>query len=78
MPTKPIIKYQGMVEVPNVLSPTAIVRKRVGSEFVNWADVTELTNFIDTLYVPPTSDTYMYIICGCGEEYTYTLKTDLH
>lgn len=77
MPTKPVIKYQCKAAVPVALNPNAIVMKKVGQSYVNWENKTELTDFIDLLYVPPTSDTYMYAICCCGKDYIYTTKDDV-
>ncbi len=78
MPTKPVVKYT-TVEIPvegdlNV----SIVRKKVTkTDYVNWADKQEFTDAVDMLYVPPTSDTYVYIICQCGQEYIYANKTEV-
>jgi len=77
MPTKPIATYKA-VDRPLALDENAaICRKRSGSTFSDWSNKTELTDFIDSLYKPQTSDTYLYIVCGCGTEYIYTLKADV-
>jgi len=76
MPTKPVITYKDN-NAPASTKSGSIVMKRVGSTYQNWANKTELTDMIDVCYAPPTSDTYLYIICGCGEEYTYTTKNDV-
>lgn len=78
VPTKPVVKYT-TIEVPiNGNLNVPIVRKKVTkTEYVNWADKTEFTDAVDLLYVPPTSDTYVYIICQCGQEYIYVDKTEV-
>lgn len=78
MPRKPVIKYQAnKIPIEGELN-VAIVRKVISkTEYVNWADKTEFTNAVDQLYVPPTSDTYVYIICQCSIEYIYADKTEV-
>jgi len=54
----------------------SIVRMQITkTSYRDWNNKTELTDYIDTLYVPPTSDTYMFIKCQCGTEYVYATKT---
>jgi len=75
MPTKPILQYRGGPERPLTLDGNkAIVKQSDGNL---WANKTALTDYIDSLYVPPTSDTYLYVVCQCGTAYTYMLKADV-
>jgi len=72
MANKPVISYVANETILNI----PIVRKKVSkTSYVNWTDKTEFTNYVDTLYVPPTSDCYVYIKCQCGIEYEYENKT---
>lgn len=77
MPVSPVIKYETTVLPLNDQFNLSIVRKRTDVDYINWANKTELTDFVDSLYVPPKSDTYMYIICQCGAEYIYVTKDDV-
>ena len=78
MATKPRIQYQAQERPLALDNDAAIVRKKVNkTTFVNWANKTELTDFIDALYVHPLSDTYLYVICQCGTEYPYTTKANV-
>jgi len=74
MATKPRISYEDKVTLPNEITPKPLIRKRNGT---NWNDKTELTDYIDTLYAPPSSDTYLSAICRCGTEYNYATKNDV-
>ena len=77
MPTKPVIQYVGAKNSTNI-EPFAIVRKKIDkTTYINWMDKTEFTDFVDLLYVHPRSDTYVYVVCGCGLEYIYTTKVDV-
>ena len=78
MARKPVIKYT-TVAIPIIGDlNVSIVRRMISkTEYTNWINKTELTNYIDTLYTPPTSDTYMLIICQCGTQYNYTTKVDV-
>jgi hypothetical protein len=77
MAHKPVISYQAEEILP--LTPqlnVSIVRKRLTkTSYRNWNNKTEFTDMIDTLYVPPTSDTYVFVKCQCGTEYAYANKT---
>ena len=78
MAVKPIIKYQASSIPINSALNVSIVQKKVDpTTFVNFANKTELTDFIDLLYVPPTSDTYLEIVCQCAVEYVYAVKEDV-
>ena len=78
MPKKPVIKYTtNKLPVNGVLNISIVQKKISKTEYINWADKTEFTNATDLLYVPPTSDTYVYIICQCGIEYIYVDKTEV-
>ena len=74
MHTKPVILYKANAAVPAILSPNAVVVKRDGSIYANKA---ELTAYVDTLYVPPTSDTYLCVICSCAIEYEYVDSSEV-
>lgn len=78
MATKPRIQYKADERPLTLDDNSAIVKRRVNkTTFVNWENKTELTNFIDTLYVHPQSDTYLYVICQCGIEYPYVNKANV-
>lgn len=71
---KPIITYKRDSLLPLELSNRSLICKRDGSEFANKQ---ELTDFVDTLYVPPTSDTYILANCSCSRNYSYATKEDV-
>ena len=72
MATKPVITYQSAIRPLTLDNNAAIVREKIDSTtYQNWADKSSLVTYVDSLYVPPTSDTYMLIHCGCGSDYTY-------
>jgi len=55
-----------------------IVRKRLTkTSYRNWNDKKELTDYIDSLYVPSTSNCYLHIKCHCGVEYVYLNKIEV-
>jgi len=75
MAIKPVIHYHADQRPFQLDNDSPIVRKKIDkTTYENWANKTELTDFIDSLYVPPTSDTYLCIICQCGTQYTYVDK----
>ena len=74
MAIKPRIQYKDAVTLPNEITQKPLIRKKSGT---NWADKAELTDYVDSLYVAPTSDTYLQAICRCGEEYSYASKEDV-
>ena len=76
MSTKPIISYRTEKKPLTLDGNKSIVQKKVSkTEYRNFTNKTELTDFVDTFYIPPTSDTYMEITCQCGTKYTYATKT---
>jgi len=74
MAHKPRLKVQANASYPLALKNESLVIKRVDDTYENFSNKTDLTDFIDTLYDPPTSDTYLQAICGCGRDYTYATK----
>jgi len=74
MAIKPRIQYKDTVFLPSEITQKPLIRRRDG---INWADKAELTDYVDSLYVAPTSDTYLQAICKCGLEYSYTTKEDV-
>lgn len=77
MPIKPRIKFQAN-NIPLIAQlNTSIVRKRLESGYVNFTNKTDLTDYVDQLYNPPMSDTYLYIVCQCKKEFIYTTKSDV-
>ena len=74
MATKPRIKYVSNKRPIELDDNLSIVKKSNG---VKWNNKTELTNYIDSLYVHPNSDTYLYVECHCGETYTYANKSNV-
>ena len=74
MATKPILSYKDQVSLPPEITPKPLVRKRSGED---WANKTELTDFIDQLWVHPSSDTYLQAVCRCKLEYNYPAKEDV-
>ena len=73
---KSVIIYTASKVPVNSNLNVSIVQKKVSkTEYVNWANKTEFTNFVDTLYVPAGSDTYCEIVCQCGEKYIYANKS---
>ena len=78
MAYKPRVKYQANAIFPLKIDDLPIVRKRISkNDYVNFANKKDLTDFIDALYNPPTSDTYMQVICCCGQEFNYTTITEV-
>lgn len=73
MATKPVINYQAGSDNP-ITRPISVVQKRLEVGYENWANKTEMTDFVDQLFVPPTSDSYINIVCSCGLEYDYVDK----
>jgi hypothetical protein len=77
MATKPVISYIAKEIIP--LTPqlnVSIVRKKLTkTSYRDYNNKTELTDYVDTLYVPPTSDCIVYVKCQCGAEYEYANKT---
>ena len=75
---KPRISFNSQERPLTLDNNAAIVRKRVNkTTFVNWNNKAELTNFIDSLYVHPLSNTYLYIICQCRREFIYSDKASV-
>ena len=76
MAIKPIVKYQADAKFPMI--SISVIRKRISkNNYVNFTDKTDLIDFVDSLYEPPSSDTYMQVICSCGIEYPYATSTDV-
>jgi len=75
MATKPVIGYVANKIPLNTELNVAIVQKKVDkTTFRNWNDKTELTDYVDSLYVHPRSDCYVYVKCQCNTEYEYANK----
>lgn len=74
MATKPVLQHVATKRPLPLDGNLPIVKQKNGDL---WANKTALTNYVDTLYVHPNSDTYLHVICGCGEEYSYTTKTSV-
>lgn len=79
MATKPIISYAAQQILPLIPElNVSVVRKKVDkTTYRNWTNKTELTDYVDQLYVPPTSNCYLFIKCQCNMEHEYTNKTDV-
>ena len=78
MSYKPRLKFQANANFPLTLGNESLVIKRVAKNtYEKFADKTYLTDYIDALYSPPASDTYLQATCGCGIDYSYTAKTDV-
>ena len=78
MPRKPVVKYTTKaVPIDGDLNVSIVRNKISKTDYVNWENKQEFTDAVDQLYAPPTSDTYVYIICQCGHEYIYTDKTEV-
>ena len=76
MAIKPRISYVAQLRPLTLDANASVVRKKVDeSTMVNWANKTELTDFVDSLYVHPSSNSYVWIKCQCGIEYNYATKT---
>lgn len=75
---KPIIKYEAS-SIPFLVNLTkSVIQKKVNkTTYTTWADKNEFTDYVDTLFAPTASDTYLYIKCHCDEEYTYANKSDV-
>ncbi len=75
---KPVISYTtNKIPLIPQLNVSIIRKQESPSYFRNWNNKTEFTNFVDTLYVPPTSNCYVYIRCQCRSEYAYASKTEV-
>lgn len=76
---KPIVHYIADMKVPiDSTLNISIVRKKISkTNYVNWINKSELTTFIDTLYIPPTSDCYMCVTCQCGTDFSYSIKQEI-
>jgi hypothetical protein len=56
----------------------SIVRKKMSkTSYRNWKKKNEFTDYVDSLYVPPHCQHYVYILCSCGEEYFYADKEEI-
>ena len=78
MPTKPVIKYQAArMPLDTALNSSIACMQVSSTENRNWNNKAEFTDYVDQLYVPPSSDTYVYIICQCGAEFVYATKADV-
>jgi len=76
MTTKPVISYVANKIPLNTELNVSIVQKKIDkTTFRNWNDKTEFTDYVDSLYVHPRSDCYVYIKCQCDTEYVYANKT---
>ena len=73
MAIKPRVKFVGKAKLPLAMSKPIVI-KRDGT---NWANRSELQDFVDEQYVPPKSDTYLLAVCSCGEEFSYAEKDDV-
>jgi len=78
MAIKPRVEYRAQLRPLNLDDNASIVKKKINkTHYVNWANKTELTNYIDSLYVHPSSDTYLFIVCQCGNQFSYSNKTNV-
>ena len=78
MAIKPVIEYKARkIPINGTLNISIVMKKITKNEYVNWKNRIELVNYIDELYAPPTSDTYLLICCQCGREYRYIDKTEI-
>jgi hypothetical protein len=76
MAYKPRLKFKADANYPLALKNESLVLKRIAKNtYENFTDKTDLTDYIDEMYCPPTSDTYLQAICGCGQDYSYATKT---
>jgi hypothetical protein len=76
MATKPVISYVANQILPLIpeLNVSVIQKKVSKTEFINWANKTELTDYVDLLYVHPLSDCYIYLQCQCGMIHEFVNK----
>lgn len=74
MATKPRLGFTSNKR-PQPLDDNAPIVKK--NDNTLYANKTELTDYIDLLYVHPSSDTYLYAECECGIEYEYATKNDV-
>lgn len=76
MVKKPVISY---VATPGrtTLNISIVLKKLSKTSYRNWKDKAEFTDFVDTLYVPPKSNCYVFVRCQCLTEYIYGDKTEI-
>ena len=69
---KPVISYETyMIPLIPELN-VSIVRKKIDKKtYRNWNDKTEFIAYVDSLYVPPTSNCYVHIKCQCDQLFEY-------
>jgi hypothetical protein len=73
---KPVISYIATKGLARIDIP--IIQKKIcKKEYCNWKNKLEFTNFLDTLYVPPSSTCYVYVKCHCNKEYIYENKLSI-
>jgi hypothetical protein len=77
MATKPVVSYEAdqIFPLTTQLNKAIVMKKLSKTSYRNWTNKAELTAYVDTLYVPPRSDCYLFVKCQCGVEYTYATKT---
>jgi hypothetical protein len=73
---KPVISYAAEQILPlnENLNKSIVSKKLTKTSYRNWNDKDEFVSYVDSLYVPPTSNCYVYIRCQCGAEYDYPSK----
>jgi len=74
MATKPVISFVDNKRPTELDGNLPIVKKSDGNLYAN---KTELVAYIDTLWVHPDSDTYLYIKAHDDEEFIYATKDDV-
>ena len=79
MAYRPRVKYQADAKFPlTTMMNISVIRKRISkNNYVNFTDKADLVDFVDSLYEPPTSDTYLQAICSCGMDHSYTTSADV-
>lgn len=68
MATKPVLAFLSKPRPLQLDENASVVKKKTGTSYT---DKTELITYIDSLYVHPDSDSYLYVECECGNTYDY-------
>jgi len=75
---KSIIVYSALKLPVNSIFNISIVQKKISnSEYVDFVNKLEFTDYVDSLYAPLDVNTYCDITCQCSKKYTYSSKDDV-
>jgi len=71
---KPKVSF---IRQTTMLKKISIVQLKQDQTTRNFKDRDELVSYLDAITPPPDMDTVMYVKCGCGNEFIYSIIEDI-